>query len=407
MRGIVLSDLLHNLLCSLKENDYDESMKIAQIAPIIERVPPIKYGGTEKIISVLTEELVKRGHEVTLFASGDSKTQALLSAVYPIHLRKANVDNINIYGPNVWSLLNVGMAYQRQDEFDVIHDHNSQNNPVSLPLANLAKIPVVMTLHGPLYNGYNKAFEFYRKPYLVTISKRQAEPAPDLNYIGNVYHGLHMERYPHSQEHDGYLLFVGRIHIENGVEEKGLHHGIEIAQMTGMPLIIAAKLDTSIHQDVEYFKAVIKPKLSDKIRWMGEVDEQTRNRLMSRAYCLLHPINFSEPFGLTLIEAMGCGCPVIAFDRGSIPELIEEGKTGIVVRSSIEAINRLKEIERIDRTYCRTYALDRFSAERMVDGYESIYEKVITLNQMKFSQESLENGKARFKSLITSPQIDL
>jgi len=382
--------------------DYDESMKIAQIAPIIEQVPPVKYGGTEKIISVLTEELVKRGHEVTLFASGDSKTAALLSAVYPIHLRKANVENI--YGPNVWSLLNVGMAYQRQDEFDVIHDHNSQNNPVSLPLANLAKIPVVMTLHGPLYNGYNKAFEFYRKPYLVTISKRQAEPAPDLNYIGNVYHGLQMEKYPHSQEHDGYLLFVGRIHIENGVEEKGLHHAIEIAQMTGMPLIIAAKLDTSIPEDVEYFKTVIKPKFSEKIRWMGEVDEKTRNRLMSRAYCLLHPINFPEPFGLTLIEALGCGCPVIAFDKGSIPELIEDDKTGFVVRSSIEAINKLKQIEKIDRTYCRTSALDRFSAERMVDGYESIYEKVITLNQMKFSRENFDNGKSRFKTL---PPVDM
>jgi len=348
-------------------------MKIAQIAPIIESVPPKNYGGTERIISTLTEELVKRGHEVTLFASGDSKTKAKLFSVYHTSLRKANTEDI--YGPNIWSLLNVGMAYQMQDEFDIIHDHNSQNNPVSLPLANLSRTPVVMTLHGPLTNGYSKSFYFYRKPHLVAISKKQRVPAPDLNYIGNVYHGLNMSHYPVSTGSDGYLLFVGRVHLAHGMEEKGLHHAIDIAEKADLPLIIAAKLDTSIKEDVEYFKEKIKPRLNEKIRWLGEVNETRRNQLMSRAIALIHPINFAEPFGLTLIEAMACGCPVIAFNKGSIPEVIQDGKTGFVVTTSDEAVSAIQKVPSLSRAYCREYSLKNFCAERMAEDYEIIYAK--------------------------------
>lgn len=346
-------------------------MKIAQIAPIIETIPPEKYGGTERVISTLTEELVKRGHEVTLFASGDSRTSAKLFSVFHTALRKANIENT--YGHNIWSLLNVGIAYQMQEQFDIIHDHNSQNNPVSLPLANLSKVPVIMTLHGPLINGYNKAFEFYKKPHLVTISKKQAEASPNLNYIGNVYHGLEMKKYPFSENTDGYLLFVGRIQITKGVEEKGLHHAIDIAESTNMPLIIAATMGDESRENYMYFRKKIKPRLTDKIKWIGEVDEITRNKLMSRAFALIHSINFPEPFGLSLIEAMACGCPVIAFDKGSIPEIIQNGKTGFVVRDSEEAIKKIKSIQSIDRYYCRSYALSDFSAERMAKDYENIY----------------------------------
>lgn len=350
-------------------------MRIAQIAPIIESLPPEKYGGTERVISALTEELIKRGHEVTLFASGDSQTSAKLFSVYHSSLRKANVENI--YGHNIWSLLNVGIAYQMQGQFDIIHDHNSQNNPVSLPLANIAKIPVVMTLHGPLTNGYSKAFEFYTHPYLVSISQTQISPAPNLNYIGNVYHGLAMEHYPFSEKNDGYLLFVGRIHVSHGIEEKGLHHAIDIAEQSGMPLLIAAKLDTSLPENVSYFQTRIKPRLSERIQWIGEVSETQRNQLMSRAYCLLHTINFAEPFGLTLIEAMACGCPVIAFDKGSIPEIIEHDKVGFVVSGTEEALDAIDRVPTIDRYYCRRYSLNRFSVKRMVDEYEVIYQAIL------------------------------
>jgi|SRR5579885_1363673 len=350
-------------------------MKIAQIAPLIESIPPEKYGGTERVISALTEELVKRGHEVTLFASGDSQTRAKLFSIYHTSLRKAQVENL--YGHNIWSLLNVGIAYQMQERFDIIHDHNSQNNPVSLPLANISKVPVVMTLHGPLTDKYSKAFEFYRTPFLVSISQSQAAIAPNLHYIGNVYHGLHMKHYPFSEKHDGYLLFVGRIQIENGQEEKGLHHAIDIAQQTDMPLVIAAKLDESMPENVRYFLEKIKPRLSDKIIWLGEVDEKERNTLMSHAYCLLHTVNFPEPFGLTLIEAMACGCPVLAFNKGSIPEVVEDGKTGFVVNTTQEAIQVIPQIATIKRDYCRHYALQRFNASRMADEYEKIYQTIL------------------------------
>jgi glycosyltransferase involved in cell wall biosynthesis len=372
-------------------------MRIAQIAPIIESVPPKSYGGTERVISALTEELVKRGHDVTLFASGDSETKAKLFSVYHTSLRKANIEDV--YGPNIWSLLNVGMAYQMQDEFDIIHDHNSQNNPVSLPLANLSRTPVVMTLHGPLTNGYSKSFDFYRKPHLVTISKRQAEPAPLLNYIGNVYHGLNMSYYPFSDSNDGYLLFVGRVHVAHGIEEKGLHHAIDIAEKVGLPLIIAAKLDASIAKDVEYFKERIKPRLRDKIRWLGEVNETQRNQLMSRAIALLHPINFPEPFGLTLIEAMACGCPVIAFDKGSIPEVIQHGKTGYVVNDTTEAVQKVKHVATISRQYCRSYSLQNFSAARMARDYEHIYNKAIV------DRIALRTVTKRFNGHVSTDQI--
>lgn len=352
-------------------------MRIAQIAPIIESVPPKGYGGTERVISALTEELVKRGHEVTLFASGDSETKAELFSVFHTSLRKAHMEDM--YGPNIWSLLNVGIAYQMQDQFDIIHDHNSQNNPVSLPLANLSRTPVIMTLHGPLTNGYNKAFDFYKKPYLVTISKKQAEPSPDLNYIGNVYHGLPMSYYPYSSQHDGYLLFVGRVHFRHGVEEKGLHHAIDIAERLDLPLMIAARLEPDFPDDVAYFNEKIKPRLKGKIRWIGEVDEAKRNKLMSRAMCLIHSINFPEPFGLTLIEAMATGCPVVAFNKGSIPEIIKDGKTGFVVENSEQAIEAIKKIGTIDKRYCRDYALTNFSAERMAEDYERIYMKATEL----------------------------
>jgi glycosyltransferase involved in cell wall biosynthesis len=367
-------------------------MRIAQIAPIIESVPPTRYGGTERVISALTEELVKRGHEVTLFASGDSQTRAKLVSVYPRCLRESNVENI--YGTNIWSLLNVGLAYQESKSFDIIHDHNSQNNPVSLPLANLSETPVVMTLHGPLDGdyGFNKNgegyefFEMYNRPHLVTISKQQKHVAPHLNFAGTVYHGLPMRHYPFSKKHDGYLLFVGRVHLYKGVEEKGLLNAIKVAKLLNMPMYIAAKIDKTSKEDVRYFKQVIQPLLSDEIQFLGEVDETMRNELMSRALCVLHPTNFAEPFGLTIIESMACGAPVIGFHHGSIPEIIADGVSGYVVESIEEMARKVKDIEKISRVGTREYALEHFSVEKMVDGYERIYDRVLSLRQQHVVQ---------------------
>ena len=234
-------------------------MKIAQIAPVVERVPPKKYGGTERVVHALTEELVKRGHEVTLFASGDSVTSARLVSIYPKSLREAKIKDL--YGTNIWTLLNIGKAYEAQDEFDIIHDHNGH---LSLPVANVANTPTVMTMHGPFSPEMRRAFRGLRKPHVVTISKAQGFPAPDLHYAGNVYNGLPMRHYPFSPEHDGYLLFVGRICLE-----KGVHYAVQAAQELDLPLIIAAKLEPV---DRPYYKEYIEPFLSDKIRWIGEVD---------------------------------------------------------------------------------------------------------------------------------------
>lgn len=340
-------------------------MKIAQIAPVIERVPPKKYGGTERVVHALTEELVARGHDVTLFASGDSITSARLISVYPRSLREAKLKDI--YGTNVWTLRNVGVSFQMQDDFDIIHDHMGF---VALPTANIARRPTVMTMHGPLTTELRPLYRSLRNPYLVSISNSQTEPAPDLHWAGNVYNGLSMERYPFSAEHDGYLLFVGRIAME-----KGVHFAIQVAQDLDVPLIIAAKLDKV---DKPYFKEYIEEHLSERIQWIGEVDEEERNKLMSRAMAFLHPVTWREPFGLTLIESMACGTPVVAFDLGAIPEVIVDGRTGFVVHTVEEMFDAVSMIDTIDRAECRRHALQNFSAHKMADGYEEIYQKILS-----------------------------
>lgn len=339
-------------------------MKIAQIAPIIERVPPKKYGGTERVVHGLTEQLVKMGHEVTLFASGDSITTAKLISVYPKALREAKVSDL--YGLNIYTLLNIGLAYEHRRDFDIIHDHTGH---LSLPAANVSDVPVVMTMHGPFTLEVRRAFRTLRNPHLVTISRSQSYPAPELNYAGNVYNGLRMEHYPFSKDHDGYLLFVGRLSME-----KGVHHAIRVAQELDKELIIAAKLDPI---DKAYFREYVEPMLSDQIRWIGEVDEEERNKLMSRAYCFLHPVTWREPFGLTLIEAMACGCPVVAFDKGSIPEIIIHGETGFVVPDLETMLDAVANIDNIDRKKCRDHALTNFSDSKMAQGYEEIYKKIL------------------------------
>lgn len=349
-------------------------MRIAQIAPVVERIPPKKYGGTERVIYWLTEELVKRGHDVTLFATGDSITSAKLVSVFPRSMREAKVKDL--YGLNEWTLFNMGNAYNMQDQFDIIHDHNTY---LSLPVANLARTPTVLTLHGPVTSNQRRMYHNLKKPYLVTISTNQIR-GNGLNVIDNVYHGLNLKDFPFSRKDEGYLLFVGRMSMD-----KGVHYAIEVAQHLNIPLIIAAKLDDI---DKKYFYEYVEPLLSDEyVKWVGEVDEQERNKLMSKALCMLHPITFREPFGLTLIEAMACGCPVIAFNRGSMPEVIVNGKTGFVVSDADEMADAVLDIDKIDRAECRRYAVKKFTVEKMTDGYEKVYKKI--LERQKISKQFL------------------
>jgi glycosyltransferase involved in cell wall biosynthesis len=338
-------------------------MKIAQIAPLIERVPPKTYGGTERVVHALTEELVRRGHDVTLFASGDSETSAKLISVYPISLREAKVEKL--YSANAWSLLNIGKAYELQDQFDIIHDHNSY---ISLPTANLSKTPVVMTVHGEFNPNNQKIFQELKNPYIVTISKAQAI-VPEVHYGPTIYNGLPMADYPFSDKPEDYMLYVGRIS-----RTKGADIAIQVSLRLQKRLILAAKLD---EEDRSYFQEYVEPYLSDQIQWIGEVNQQKRNELMSKALVFLHPITWREPFGLTLIEAMACGCPVVAMNKGSIPEIIKDGETGFVVNSMEEMIDAIGKIKTINRPHCREYALANFNSQKMAVEYEQLYKKIL------------------------------
>ena len=342
--------------------NYTKSLRIAQIAPVIERVPPLKYGGVERVIHALTEKLVARGHRVTLFGSGDSRSSAALRSVRTVNLRESKITAVN--DVNYWTLLNLSEAYGRADEFDVIHDHNSF---AALPLAEQSNTPVIFTLHYE-YASRPELYRRFRRPRLAAVSEAQAKETPGLNYAGVVYNGLPMENYPFSTDSDGYLLYVGRI-----CREKGVRYAVEAALAAKLPLVIAG------HQaDRWYFRRYIAPHLSDSIRWVGEIDQNERNRLMSRALAFLHPALWPEPFGLTMIEAMACGCPVIAFDNGAIAEVVASGRSGFVVKSVSEMIEAVGRTPQLDREYCRDYALNKFSDEKMADSYEKIYRTLIS-----------------------------
>lgn len=340
-------------------------MKIAQIAPLIERIPPRKYGGTERIVHTLTEELVKKGHEVTLFASADSITSATLVAGSKKPLREtAPSDDKKWF---MATLSHLSQAYSRHEEFDIIHDHTSF---YGASFANCVSTPTVLTMHGALSPEAAQAFRQHSKPHLVTISHAQRSFAPDLNYIGNVYNGLDMTSYPFSSTHKGYLLNVGRI-----CPEKGTAEAVQVALKLNLPLIIAAKLD--VHLNGAYFDKHVKPFLGEKIKWIGEVNEKERNKLYANAMCLLHPVNWPEPFGLTLIEAMACGCPVIAFNKGSIPEVVTHGHTGFVAADLAEMIKYVYRLDKINRYYCRSRVLKKFNSRQMAEDYELIYYELL------------------------------
>lgn len=338
-------------------------MKIAQIAPVIERIPPRKYGGTERIISALTEELVKRGHEVTLFASGDTITGAELSSVCPSSLREAGITDER--EKNGWTLRHIGAAYARAEEFDIIHDHCGV---FSLPTAELSPTPVIQTMHGAFFDHNIHIFQQLRKTHLVTISHDHARGISGMNHVATVHNGLPMAHYPQSLMHGEYMLYVGRI-----TPQKGTHLAVQLAHTLKIPLILAAKCDP---EQRPYFEAEVAPYLNNKIRWVGEVNEAERNQLMANALCFIHPGTWREPFGLTLIEAMACGCPVVALRNGSIPEIIQHGKTGYVADDFDQMLELIPQTAKLNRLYCRQYSLQHFSAERMVDEYERLYKLV-------------------------------
>lgn len=365
-------------------------MRIAMIASPIEQIPPPMYGGTERVISALTEELVKRGHDVTLFASGDSVTSAKLVSVFDSPLRKAYPTSQDIMKRIQTTLLHLGNAYAMQDQFDIIHDHTSY---FGLSYAQASRTPVVATIHGCLNDESLPLFQKFNKPYLVTISHSQRKDTPNLNYISTIYNGLNMREYPYSPTSEKYLLAVGRF-----CPEKGIHNAITIAEKSGLPLIIAAKLEDKY---LPYFNEFIKPRLSKSIRWVGEVSEKERNNLMSKALCFLHPLAWEEPFGLTLIEAMSCGTPIIAFDRGSMKEIIQHGKNGFIAKDIADALTCIKKIDTISREYCRFYSLNNFNSHKMAREYEAVYEFIIKMNQRPLQDVYQVSQQSRNMSYVS------
>lgn len=340
-------------------------MRIAQLAPLWESVPPLAYGGSELIVSLLTDELVRRGHEVTLFASGDSVSLAKLDSVHPKALRlDANVKEHPIY-----EMLQLSRLYEQAKDFDVIHSHIGC---AGLLGANLIKTPIVHTLHGVFTPDNAKLFTYARQQPYISISNSQRQGKLDLNYVATVYNGIDVDAhqfYPQPQD-PPYLAFLGRIS-----PEKGTHLAIEIAQQAGWHLKIAGKVD---RVDVDYYEQQIKPLIDGKqIEYLGEANHAQKNSLLGGAVATLFPITWKEPFGLVMIESMVAGTPVIALELGSTSEVIAHGKTGFLCHSIAECIASIDQVHSLSRLACREHVVQNFSVQRMVDGYEAVYQQVL------------------------------
>jgi len=338
-------------------------MKIAQVAPLFERVPPRRYGGTERVVSYLTEELVRQGHDVTLFASADSITAARLVAPCrkALRLDPACVD------PLAHQILMLEMVFREAEQFDVLHFHTDY---LHFPLSRRFPIRQVTTLHGRLdLPDLAPLYREFRDMPVVSISDAQRKPLPWANWQATVHHGLPHSLYAFQPKRGDYLAFLGRI----SPEKRG-DRAIEIAREVGMPIRIAAKVDRA---DREYFESVVRPLLADPlVEFVGEIGEREKQDFLGNAFALLFPIDWPEPFGLVVIEAMACGTPVIAFPGGSVPELIEDGVSGFIVGSVEEAAAAVDRVSALPRKNCRQAFLERFTASRMAEEYLEIYRRL-------------------------------
>ena len=345
-------------------------MRIAQIAPLTEAVPPTLYGGTERVISWLTEELVSLGHDVTLFASGDSVTSAKLEPVWPRALRLDGT----VRDPNALHMMMLEHVYRRADEFDLLHFHLDYY-PFSLMSRQSA--PFVTTLHGRLdLPEHQPVFQTFASIPVVSISNAQRRPVPTSNWVATVYHGLPVDLLKPQPVKPSYLAFLGRISPEKRVDR-----AIEIARRCGVLLKIAAKVDPA---DQDYFDEMIRPLLSEPgVEYIGEIGDKQKAEFLSGAHALLVPIDWPEPFGLVMIEAMACGTPVIAFNRGSVPEVIEDGVTGFVVEDTTSAVGEIRNLETLSRSAIRRRFEERFTARRMAEDYLDVYQRLIGARRVR------------------------
>lgn len=340
-------------------------MRIAQVAPLYESVPPSLYGGTERVVSYLTEALVHAGHEVTLFASGDSVTKAHLVSPCECSLRLSET----CMDPLAYHVIALDQVFSRADQFDLIHFHTDY---MHFPLSKNLGIAQLTTLHGRLdLPDLVPLFGQFSQMPLVSISKAQRVPLASANWVGNVYHGLPLAPQPTHLKNGEYLAFLGRIS-----PEKRPDRAIRIALKAGMPLKIAAKVDRA---DRQYFEEQIRPLLHHPgIEYIGEITEAQKSAFLGNALAYLFPIDWPEPFGLTMIEAMACGTPTIAFRCGSVPEVIKNGVSGFIVDSEQDAVRALDRIEELDRALVRKEFEMRFTETRMAQDYLRIYEQILS-----------------------------
>jgi glycosyltransferase involved in cell wall biosynthesis len=339
-------------------------MRIAQVAPLFESVPPKYYGGTERVVSYLTEELVRQGHEVTLFASGDSVTKAHLVAACRRSLRldKRCIDQLS------HQVLMLEDVFQRAAEFDIVHFHVDY---LHFPLSRRERVTHVTTLHGRLdIPDLVPLYQEFRDMPVVSISNCQREPLPSANWQATIYHGVPADTYQFRAESGSYLAVLGRISPEKRVDR-----AIRIARQVQIPLKIAAKVD---RVDKDYFEGVIEPLLRDsQVEFVGEIGEGEKDEFLGHAYALLFPIDWPEPFGLVMIEAMACGTPVIAYRSGAVPEVMEEGHTGFIVEGLEDAVEAVRRVPDLSRKRCREIFEQRFTATRMAHDYVQLYERLI------------------------------
>ncbi|MGB3614283.1 MAG: glycosyltransferase family 4 protein [Elainellaceae cyanobacterium] len=340
-------------------------MRIAQIAPLWERVPPLAYGGIELIVSLLTDELVSRGHNVTLFASGDSETAATLQSVHSKALRL----DPEVKEPGIYESMHLNSLYKNAQDFDIIHSHVGC---AALPFSDLVDTPTVHTLHGIFTPDNEKLFRYASKQPYVSITDAQRRPN-GLNYVATVYNGIDINAFRFYPQPDNppYLAFLARLS-----PEKGVHLAIEIAKRSGIPLKMAGKVDVV---DRDYFEQDIKPQIDgDQIQYLGEISHRQKNELVGRAIATLCPITWPEPFGLVITESMASGTPVIGIGLGSVPEVISHGTTGFVCDSVEDCIAAVPAVSTLSRLACRDHVATRFSVKQMVDGYEAVYQQILS-----------------------------
>lgn len=357
-------------------------LKIAQLSTPFFDVPPKTYGGTELVVSNLTEELVKRGHRVTLFATGDSKTEARLEYVFKNALGAGKPKNLlsNLakklpWAPALPSLYHAILPFEKANQFDIIHNNFHY---YGLFFSSLVKTPTLTTYHGDLSTAEEckiekLILERYKKNFWTAISESQKRKTKiKLNFLKVIHHGIPIERFSFSQKHQNYLVWLGRI-----TKKKGVLEAIKVAKIAGEKLVIAGIINP---RDTEYFKKEIKPKIDNRlVFYIGPVNHQKKVKLLKNAKALLYPILWEEPFGLVMAEAQACGTPVIAFQKGSVPEIVKDKKTGFIVKNTKEMAKALKKIKEINRKDCRENIEKNFTVKKMADEYEKVYYKILGL----------------------------